>query len=120
MIIVTVHCITLTRLQFSEADAHKLFTEAKLRPIERWTDSAAQYSLWLLERPPFSFPLLSHPNSSANKEVSRPSYSASPFAVPSIDDWENMWTLWDFITQRMIPLTMFFQKPIDLRERLIH
>lgn len=26
-----------------------------------------------------------------------------------------MWTVWDFVTQRMIPPAMLFQKPIDLR-----
>lgn len=108
-------CMTLIRAQFSEADVHKLFTEAKLRPIQRWTDSASQYSLWLLERPPFSFPLLSHPKPSTSEEVSRPSYSVSPFGVPCMEDWENVWALWDFIT-RMIPPSMLFQKPIDLRE----
>jgi hypothetical protein len=42
--------------QFSDADAYTMFAEANLRPIQRWTDSKGQYSLWLLERPPFLFP----------------------------------------------------------------
>ena len=48
----------LTSVQFSELDAYTLFTEAGLRPVHRWTDSARQYSLWLLERPAFVFPLV--------------------------------------------------------------
>ncbi|KII95109.1 hypothetical protein PLICRDRAFT_48078 [Plicaturopsis crispa FD-325 SS-3] len=37
--------------KFSEDDVHTLFTRANLRVIQRWTDSASQYSLWLLDRP---------------------------------------------------------------------
>ncbi|KIM89427.1 hypothetical protein PILCRDRAFT_813358 [Piloderma croceum F 1598] len=103
--------------KYSETDVHVLFTEAELRPIQRWVDSFSQYSLWLLERPPFMFPLLSSPSASvlSGGLVPKRSYSSSPFGVPSIQDWQNMWTLWDFVTRRMIPDSMLFQKPIDLR-----
>jgi hypothetical protein len=37
------------------------------------------------------------------------------FGIPSIGDWSNMWTVWDFVTRRMIPPAMLFEKPIDLR-----
>ncbi|EIW75222.1 hypothetical protein CONPUDRAFT_77468 [Coniophora puteana RWD-64-598 SS2] len=49
--------------KFSEKDTVKLFTDAQLRPIQRWTDSSGRYSLSLLERPPFMFPI--QPTSSA-------------------------------------------------------
>ena len=52
--------LRLMPVQFSELDAYTLFTEAGLRPVHRWTDSARQYSLWLLERPAFVFPLVSN------------------------------------------------------------
>ena len=35
--------------------------------------------------------------------------------MPTLDEWQTMWAAWDFITQRMIPPSMLFQKPIDLR-----
>lgn len=103
-------------LQYSEADVHTMFTEAELRPVQRWTDKASQYSLWLLERPPFMFPLITSPSASvlSGSLVPKRSYS-SPFSVPAVQDWHNMWTAWDFITRRMIPDSMLFQKPIDLR-----
>ena len=77
-----------------------MLTEAELRPIMRWTDSVSQYSLWLLERPLFTFPLLKAPN---------------PFGMPALEDFRVMWKAWDSITLGMIPRTMLFTKPIDLR-----
>ncbi|OCH92651.1 hypothetical protein OBBRIDRAFT_791097 [Obba rivulosa] len=95
--------------KYSDRDVYTLFTEANLRPIYRWLDSASQYSLWLLECPQFSFPLLRSP------ALPPASQDTSPFGVPRLSEWQNMWVAWDFITQRMISPSMLFQKPIDLR-----
>lgn len=92
--------------QFSEQDAFTLFTDANLRPIQRWMDSTSRYSLWLLEKPPFMFPLLKSPNRVA---------SSSPFSNPSIADWETIWSAWDTITMGMISPQLLYEKPIDLR-----
>jgi hypothetical protein len=94
--------------QFSEKDAYSLFTEANLRPIQRWMDKKSLYSLWLLERPPFRFPLLSSP--SAPNVL-----SSTPFGTPSPSEWRDAWAGWDFITTKMIPQSMILQRPIDLR-----
>ncbi|KAK7022115.1 DUF323 domain-containing protein [Favolaschia claudopus] len=96
-------------LKFSETDAYSLFTESDLRPVQRWTDTSSRYSLWLLERPAFVFPLLPSPL------VLKKPYSQSPFGVPSPRDWETLWAAWDCVTRRMIPPSMLMQKPIDLR-----
>ncbi|KAF9220882.1 DUF323 domain-containing protein [Gyrodon lividus] len=96
-------------LKYSERDAYTLFTEANLRPIQRWMDSTFRYSLWLLERPPFVFPLLSSPAASMEEVM------GAKFGVPTMRDWQDMWNAWDFITLRMIPPSLLFQKPIDLR-----
>ena len=92
--------------QFSERDAFKLFVDANLRSIQRWMDPTSRYSLWLLERPPFMFPLLKPP------EVG---VSSSPFSVPSIVEWETLWSTWDVITMGMISPNLLYEKPIDLR-----
>ncbi|KAI0260686.1 DUF323 domain-containing protein [Gloeopeniophorella convolvens] len=92
--------------KYTEEDAHRLFTDSNLRPLGRWTDADSGYSLWLLERPPFSFPLLRSPASAL---------SNTPFGVPSLQDFQDMWAAWDFVTRKMIPDSMLFQKPIDLR-----
>ncbi|KAJ2927919.1 hypothetical protein H1R20_g9182, partial [Candolleomyces eurysporus] len=103
-------------IKYSEIDAYTLFTNANLRPIERWTDSQGQYSLWLLERPPFMFPLLRSPSLLGNGVKSHSKLlNPLPFSIPSRQEWEELWDAWDFITRRMIPPSMLHEKPIDLR-----
>ncbi|KJA21238.1 hypothetical protein HYPSUDRAFT_203205 [Hypholoma sublateritium FD-334 SS-4] len=99
-------------LKFSEEDMYSMFVKANLRPIQRWLDKKSQYSLWLLERPPFLFPLLSSPS---QNDPSVRTTSKTPFGVPSRVEWYDLWASWDFITRNMIPHSMLFQKPIDLR-----
>lgn len=71
----------------------------------RWKDPDTGYSLWLLERPAFNFQLLRSPASAL---------SNTPFGVPALQDFREMWAAWDFVTE-MIPDSMMFEKPIDLR-----
>ncbi|KAL4263281.1 EgtD Methyltransferase Superfamily protein [Pleurotus pulmonarius] len=103
--------------KYSETDAYSLFTDAGLRPIQRWTDSATQYSLWLLERPPFMFPLLKSPVAfnGLGEIVQTSPLSNSPFGVPSPQEWSNLWAAWDYVTLKMIPPSMLHVKPIHLR-----
>ncbi|KAK0504162.1 DUF323 domain-containing protein [Armillaria luteobubalina] len=101
--------------KFSDRDAYALFTKSNLRPIQQYYDSSSQYSLWLLERPPFIFPLLKSPSDSEENVVGTKLLLTSPFGVPSIQDWQCLWLSWDAITCKMIPPSMLYQKPIDLR-----
>ncbi|KIK69776.1 hypothetical protein GYMLUDRAFT_34174 [Collybiopsis luxurians FD-317 M1] len=103
--------------KFSEIDAYTLFSESNLRPVQRWMDNSFRYSLWLLERPAFIFPLLQSPNACnyAGELIPKETISSTLFGVPSTQEWENLWALWDMITLRMIPPSMLFEKPIDLR-----
>lgn len=39
----------------------------------------------------------------------------SPYGVPSIEDWQNVWALWDNVTMGMISPDLLYEKPIDLR-----
>jgi len=98
--------------KFSETDTYTMFTIAELRPIQRWTDKN-QYSLWLLERPQFSFPLLSPPYTLVDTKSTGTYYSTTPFGVPSREEWRKLWTAWDFVTTRMITPSMLFEKPLD-------
>lgn len=40
-------------------------------------------------------------------------YAARP--VPSLQEFEELWTIWDMVTQRMIPEDQLLTKPINLR-----
>ncbi len=93
-------------MQFTDATAYQIFTDANLRPLRRWTDPDSGFSLWVLERPPFNFRLLRSPASAI---------SNTPFGVPTLQEFQEMWAAWDFITRKMIPVSMLFEKPIDLR-----
>lgn len=53
--------------------------------------------------------------------MNRPSpssqYAAHP--VPSIDEFQSLWTAWDVATKTMIPQEELLSKPIKLRNALI-
>lgn len=40
-------------------------------------------------------------------------------ALPSLDDWKNLWFSWDTVTQRMLPNEELLDKPIKLRNACI-
>jgi hypothetical protein len=39
--------------------------------------------------------------------------------VPSVDDWLNLWKVWDIVTRKMIPEQDLLEKPIKLRNACI-
>jgi hypothetical protein len=39
--------------------------------------------------------------------------------VPSVDDWLNLWKVWDVVTRQMIPEADLLEKPIKLRNACI-
>jgi hypothetical protein len=45
------------------------------------------------------------------------SYVHSP--LPSLDDWEALWSAWDVVTRQMMPQEELLQKPIKLRHACI-
>ena len=97
---------THNREQFGEQGAFTLFTNANLRPVQRWMDPTSRYSLWLLERPPFTFPLHKSPDAVS---------ASTPLSIPSPAEWETIWSAWDTITMGMISPQLLYEKPIDLR-----
>ncbi|KAG8924445.1 hypothetical protein FRC02_010420 [Tulasnella sp. 418] len=99
--------------KYSDHEAYSLFEASKLRAVYRWKDATERYSLWLLERPSFLFPLL--PSLPSTPSISRASFTS----VPTLAEWSELWTLWDTITMGMIPPNMLHQKPIDLRHKCL-
>lgn len=55
---------------------------------------------------------------SAINFASKPSeYASQP--VPSLEDWEKLWSAWDTVTRSMVPRDELANKPIQLRNNLI-
>jgi formylglycine-generating enzyme required for sulfatase activity len=44
-------------------------------------------------------------------------YASNP--VPTLDDWANLWAVWDIVTKHMIPKDELLSKPIKLRNACI-
>ncbi|KAG8859914.1 hypothetical protein FRB91_005784 [Serendipita sp. 411] len=110
--------------KYSEAAAQSLFNDSNLKPLHRWTSANGLYSLWLLHRPSFSFPItLNIPTVEQKAEIQMEPFSirAKPqfSTIPTLEEWEEMWKLWDTVTLGMIPPGMMMQKPIDLRHKCL-
>ncbi|CAE6423296.1 unnamed protein product [Rhizoctonia solani] len=117
--------------KYSESDALALFAAANLRVVRRWQDKKSLYSLWLLERAAFSFPVPvpSEPLAAAintdHNEIPNKSSTLFP-SIPTRNEWADSWKVvrrltgaWDAITIGMIPEEMLHQKPIDLRHKCL-
>ncbi|KAG8763227.1 hypothetical protein FRC11_005338, partial [Ceratobasidium sp. 423] len=114
--------------KFSERDALALFAAANLRVVRRWQDKKGLYSLWLLERSAFSFPVPLPSQAlvtSSNSQTPNKSSTLFP-SVPTRYEWAEAWKVvrrltgtWDAITIGMIPQEMLHQKPIDLRHKCL-
>ena len=66
-----------------------------------FSDSFVTIDLHVVSKPAFAFPLKPE------------EYAAQP--EPSISEFEQLWSAWDTITQRMIPKEEMLSKPIKLR-----
>ena len=89
--------------KLQEAEALNLFTTSGLRMI--FAASSPTQTMYILERPSFTFPLLSlHP-------------AGNPYTLPSLSEFRQLWHAWDLVTLGMIPPSMLHQKPIDLRHK---
>ncbi|KAH9936844.1 C-type lectin protein [Epithele typhae] len=91
------------------ADSLNLFAESNLRAVVSFTDSTV--ALHVLERPPFTYPLLSA------TEPTTLNPTANPYSIPSVPEFERSWATWDLVTLGMIPKDLLHSKPIDLRHK---
>ncbi|KAJ1310024.1 hypothetical protein OPQ81_006778 [Rhizoctonia solani] len=107
--------------KYSEVDALALFAAANLRVVRRWQDKKGLYSLWLLERSAFSFQVPSPSQPLANADRNQSSNLSSPLfpSIPTRNEWDEAWKVWDAITLGMVPQEMLHQKPIDLRHKCL-
>jgi hypothetical protein len=42
-----------------------------------------------------------------------------PYGVPTLNEWRELWAMWDLVTLGMLPHEMLHHKPIDLRHKCL-
>lgn len=92
-------------LKYSREDALQLWNNAGLQQIRQWNASSEAYSLHLLGKDTMAF----NPD---------PKVYASA-TVPTLEDYQGLWAVWDVVTRQMIPDEELLQKPIKLRNACI-
>lgn len=88
--------LSLIRLQYSYLEALELFDLCRLRVINSWKAPNSEYRLWLLERPEVK--LLDRMTIAAQAKTDAVATTGrldSHKGVPTLQEWEDQWTLWD-------------------------
>ncbi|KAL0956005.1 hypothetical protein HGRIS_002180 [Hohenbuehelia grisea] len=93
------------------------FSLAALRPVYHLLSNDGKHIMYILERPPVTFPLLSA-TPSFNPLPCKDLCSTKP-NIPTLAEWQSVWAGWDLVTLGMIPQEMLHQKPIDLRHKCL-
>lgn len=91
--------------KYSREEVKQLWEGAKLAENTVWANSRGDYGLHLVSKPMFSF------------ATEPQEYATRP--VPSLAEWQELWTAWDAVTLRMIPEEELLSKPIKLRNECI-
>ncbi|KAL3460853.1 hypothetical protein BJX64DRAFT_289981 [Aspergillus heterothallicus] len=91
--------------KYSPARREKLWHDAGLIEGAEFSSSSDDYHLHLLQSATLHLP------------VSPSQYAASP--IPSLGEFQSLWTAWDIATKAMIPQEDLLSKPIKLRNSLI-
>lgn len=92
-------------LKYSSQDAAQLWDAVGLKEIGRWSASSDAYNIHLLENKKMPFSL--------DPTI----YSAS--VIPTLDEWKELWKIWDVVTRDMLPDEELLDKPIKLRNACI-
>ncbi|EME78671.1 uncharacterized protein MYCFIDRAFT_56905 [Pseudocercospora fijiensis CIRAD86] len=91
--------------KYNMAQSSHLWSQAGVIEAATWSNQTQDYALHMLTRPVSMF--------SGKPEK----YAAHP--VPSQDDWNGLWHVWDRVTRQMIPDEELREKPIKLRNACI-
>ncbi|ROW14517.1 hypothetical protein VPNG_03158 [Cytospora leucostoma] len=91
-------------LKYSQVAATKLWNMAGMTTVDQWS-LGQEYGLHMLAKPKMPFSLIPA------------AYVSS--ALPTLADWEGLWTAWDTVTRGMIPREELLDKPIKLRNACI-
>lgn len=91
--------------KYSAEEARNLWDYAQLAEGTIWPNKAGNYGLHMVSKPKIFWPLKPE------------QYAANP--VPSMTDWEQIWSAWDAVTQDMISDDELLEQPIKLRNACI-
>jgi hypothetical protein len=91
--------------KYSREEAKELWELAKLAENVVWANSKGDYGLHFVSKPAMFFP------------TKPEEYAAKP--VPSLVEWQELWTAWDAVSKQMIPEEDLLSKPIKLRNECI-
>ncbi|EMC91772.1 hypothetical protein BAUCODRAFT_116776 [Baudoinia panamericana UAMH 10762] len=92
--------------KYSKTQANELWRASGVQEATIFSNDASTYALHLLKkRPAIMFP------------TKPEEYAAHP--VPSLEEWDKVWAIWDTVTRQMIPDQELLDKPIKLRNACI-
>ncbi|CAK3926972.1 Hypothetical predicted protein [Lecanosticta acicola] len=91
--------------KYNHAQALRLWADAGVIEASVWANHNGSYGLHMLSKPAEMYP--------TNPEA----YAQHP--VPSLDQWQGLWAVWDKVTRQMIPNGELYEKPIKLRNACI-
>ncbi|KAH0598911.1 hypothetical protein MHUMG1_03023 [Metarhizium humberi] len=104
-------------LKYSKIGAENLWKHAGLREIGIWT-RGDEYG----NEPPFSSP--AHTPSLHMLQKAQIPFSKAPSlyaaqTLPTLNDWQALWSTWDIVTKQMLPRQELTEQPIKLRNACI-
>lgn len=128
--------------KYSAAESAKLWTDARLRPVDQWSNRSGDYGTYdVINRNFAIYPAIGSDQRLFVKPVfvvihsllytaihmlgkggyAQPldaaAYASEP--CPLLSEWTDLWALWDAVTRKMIPDEELLNKPIKLRNACI-
>ncbi|KAJ2081591.1 hypothetical protein H4R24_002212 [Coemansia sp. RSA 988] len=120
--------------KYSSSAPEVLAKASSLTFSTRWTESRGYYTLNLFRKPqatmvrslqmapPTSLDKWCMQTANAQRLCNLPSVSAAPEqfpSIPGIDEWKELWAIWDMLTLQVIGRSKLLVRPIDLRHPFI-
>ncbi|KAB8342811.1 hypothetical protein FH972_022409 [Carpinus fangiana] len=91
--------------KYDLAEITRLWEHAGVREEKGWSGERGDYAMHLISKQTLPFPLQPE------------QYASAP--APTWHEWTHLWSLWDTVTQQMIPKQELTEKPIKLRNACI-